>query len=258
MNVDWSPLQQELAVWRAEGLTLPLWWRDDDAVRRTPALSQLQDMSERLGIAVHLAVIPARAYPDLGTYIEETPGLIPVVHGWSHDDTAPKGLKRSEFHDARPLADMVADCATGLERLQSIFGPQLVPMFVPPWNRMPDDLIQALPGIGFHMVSTFTPRDHMFAAPGLLRVNTHMDPINWRDNGHLHDADSLVKDIAKHLVRRRIGRFDNTEPFGILTHHLVHDAPIWAFVEGLLEHLLAGPVDLWQANSTRNETGEQA
>ena len=31
----------ELAQWRSEELTLPIWWRDDDAIAPTPALERL-------------------------------------------------------------------------------------------------------------------------------------------------------------------------------------------------------------------------
>ena len=61
MTPDWTPLETELARWSAQGRTLPLWWRDDDAVAETPALRKLTELSERLGLPVHLAVIPAAA-----------------------------------------------------------------------------------------------------------------------------------------------------------------------------------------------------
>jgi hypothetical protein len=47
MTTDWTPLRKELAIWRAEGLTLPLWWRDDDAVTATAALDRLVALSYR-------------------------------------------------------------------------------------------------------------------------------------------------------------------------------------------------------------------
>jgi hypothetical protein len=40
MTPDWTALDAELAAWDQAGLTLPLWWRDDDAVKPTPALDQ--------------------------------------------------------------------------------------------------------------------------------------------------------------------------------------------------------------------------
>ena len=60
-------------------------------------------------------------------------------------------------------------------------------------------------------------------------------------------ADALIAQTAGLLRDRREGRSDNTEPFGILTHHLVHDQDIWAFTEALLRKLLSGPATAWAA-----------
>ena len=71
MTQNWQPLHQEFAYWRASGLTLPVWWRDDDAITVTPQLDQLVDLSERIGLPVHLAVIPRDADAKLA---EPRPG----------------------------------------------------------------------------------------------------------------------------------------------------------------------------------------
>ena len=51
----------ELARWRAEGLSLPIWWRDDDAIAPTPALERLLALAEQFEAPLHLAVIPEPA-----------------------------------------------------------------------------------------------------------------------------------------------------------------------------------------------------
>ena len=58
MKIDWSPVLAEQALWRAEGLVLPVWWRDDDAVDATAPLETLIAVSDAVGLPVHLAVIP--------------------------------------------------------------------------------------------------------------------------------------------------------------------------------------------------------
>ena len=87
MNIDWSDLRTELAEWQARGLRLPVWWRDDDAVAPTPALSRLTKLSARTSMPVHLAVVPRPATPDLAAFVADNAPLIPVVHGWAHDTT---------------------------------------------------------------------------------------------------------------------------------------------------------------------------
>ena len=49
MTPDWHPLQEELKLWLADELALPLWWRDDDTISVTPQLEQLTALSGTLG-----------------------------------------------------------------------------------------------------------------------------------------------------------------------------------------------------------------
>ncbi len=244
---DWTSLKTELRHWQDAGLTLPFWWRDDDAVSDTPALHQLTKMAQNAGLPVHLAVIPAHADATLAAMIADTTTLIPVAHGWSHDNHAPASEKKAEFGAHRPLDVLQGEARNGLSRLQTLFGPRVPPLFVPPWNRIAPDLLPHLPGCGFHTVSTFTPRAQVHPAPGLTQINTHIDPINWRSGGGLVDEGALIVHITTLLQDRRAGRTDATEPLGLLTHHLVHDAEIWSFCARLVAVLTDGPATPWTA-----------
>ena len=251
-TTDWNPLDRELENWQAQGLTLPLWWRDDDAIAPTPQLDQLQALSEDLGLPVHLAVIPRGATATLARRI---PGstLIPVVHGWAHENHARPGQKKAEFGDHRPLSETLRDAENGLSRLQDLFDAALVPMFVPPWNRIAPGLASGLAALGYTSLSTFTPRKTPLAAPGLEQINTHLDPIDWKGTRSLVPPDRLIAQATRDLQLRRTGETDADEPYGILTHHLVHDPAIWGFTKDLLTRLLAGPAraaSLQQRNIT--------
>ncbi|MTI02548.1 polysaccharide deacetylase family protein [Roseibium sp. RKSG952] len=245
MTPDWRPLHAELEEWQARGLTLPLWWRDDDAVTPTPQLNVLTDLSNRLDLPVHLAVIPRDADQALSEYMAREPALIPVVHGWAHQNHAPKEEKKAEFRLHRSLDDITADAKAGLTRLRELFGETLRPMFVPPWNRIDSEVAAELPGMGYRVLSTATPRKAANAAPGLEQINTHLDPIDWRGTRGLAATDMLIAKTVQLLKDRREGSADNTEPFGVLTHHLVHDQDIWTFTEDLLRRLLDGPATVW-------------
>jgi len=256
MTPNWTPLSRELDRWEQAGLSLPLWWRDDDAVSHTAALEQLTALSEKLDIPVHLAVIPSAADATLADWLQGHSHLIPVVHGWAHHNHAPAGHKKAEFGDSRRLAQMHDDAGRGLARLREMFGDRLRPLFVPPWNRIAPDMIQALPDLGFTALSTFTPRKTAHPVPGLAQINTHLDPIAWKTTRSLVDPDRLIAQIATQLADRREGRADRDEPYGLLTHHLVHDAAIWDFTTDLLTRLLAGPVHRWETtfNQTNKDT----
>ncbi|TMV07585.1 polysaccharide deacetylase [Ruegeria sediminis] len=251
MIPDWTPLDRELELWQQEGLILPLWWRDDDAVAPTPELDRLSDLSERIGLPVHLAVIPQPADIELAGYLQPRPHLIPVVHGWAHRNHAPAGEKKAEFRLHRPLEAILADAEAGLARLTALFGPALRPIFVPPWNRIAPEVVARLPELGFRVLSTATPRTARLAVPGLEQVNTHLDPIDWRGTRGLTNPEILVARLASLLQQRREGWADNAEPFGLLTHHLVHDQDIWNFTGALIRRLMAGPVRVWTAPADR-------
>lgn len=232
-------LQSELAIWKAEGLRLPLWWRDDDAIAVTPELEAMAARAQRFGMQVHLAVIPARATEELAERVAEDRTFVPVVHGWAHISHAPAGAKNSEFGTQRDGA--AEDAKRGLERLSTLFGARLLPMFVPPWNRIDPSVTKALPGLGYRVLSTFQPRRAAEAAPGLMQVNTHIDPVDWRGTRSLTNPDALSEWLAAHLQDRREARADADEPLGLLTHHLMQDAATWDFCDQLLEMLLEGP-----------------
>ncbi len=233
---SWADLAREIAFWQTQGLRLPLWWRDDDAIAPTPQLSRLVQASQTAGIPVHLAIIPARATVELAGFVaQNSKHLIPVVHGWAHENHAPPEAKRSEFGTLRPEAAMEA--GRGHARLRALFGAQLAPVFVPPWNRIDPVLLPRLPAQGFKAVSTYGPRHVVWPAPGLQQVNTHLDPVDWHGTRSLVDEDILLAGLCKTLADRRTRRTDPTEPLGLLTHHLIHDEDVWAFCARIFEAL---------------------
>ena len=244
MKVDWTPLQAELAIWRSQGLTLTIWWRDDDAVADTPALQRLISLVEELHMNVHVAIIPDLIEPSLSAPLASL-NTVPVVHGWRHISHAPQGAKNAEFGHLR--ASTAHELADGLAKLQSHFGARTLPLFVPPWNRIGAAATELLPAAGYHGLSTYGARKSVLAATGITQINTHIDPIFWRGHRGLVDPETLVKDITAELQARRAGGADIAEPLGLLTHHLVHTDDVWAFSRDVLSVLLEGgaqPADL--------------
>lgn len=246
MNINWSPLHKEFALWRAEGLTLQFWWRDDDTIEPTAELDQLTALANESGVPVHLAVIPRDATHTLAAVIAETDLLIPVVHGWAHENHAPANVKKAEFGASRSDLDCATDMRNALSRLQDIFGDRLAAMFVPPWNRIDLALMPTLAEQGYDAVSTFLPRRQEIPVAGMIQINTHIDPIFWRGTRGLVAPDTLVAKVVAFLKDRRRGITDNNEPFGYLTHHLVHDADIWEFSQQFLKEMRNGPTRLYR------------
>lgn len=245
MKPQLTASRTELERWTDAGLTLPVWWRDDDAIDATPALERLLALAAEFGAPLHLAVIPAAATTELADRLEPVPSGFVLTHGWLHANRAPADQKKAEFGFHRPVNVMLEEIAAGRARLDGLFGAKALPIFTPPWNRIAPEVVDGLPSAGFAALSTYTPRRARFAVEGLLQVNTHLDPIAWKSGGGLLDPDLIDTQLARELEARRLGQADNQEPYGLITHHLVHDEAIWAFTKTLLLTFAASGVTRW-------------
>jgi hypothetical protein len=164
-----------------------------------------------------------------------------LQHGWAHRNHRPPGARSAEYGAERPLAVMTDELARGRDHLAGLFGARCLPVLVPPWNRIDDAVVGALPGLGFRALSCFGPRT---AAP-IATVNTHVDPIAWRaGRGFVGDTKAL-DELVRHLAERRTGAVDADEPTGLLTHHLVHDDALWRFLDQLLALTAAHSAARW-------------
>ncbi|QPC43610.1 polysaccharide deacetylase [Kaustia mangrovi] len=242
----WQTLSDELDRWQEAGLRARLWWRDDDAARVTPALDRLLDLSARTGVPVLLATIPAEAEPALADRLADTgPGIAVAQHGWAHANHAPASEKKQELGPHRPLSAIEDELARGRERLAALFGPLVLPVLVPPWNRMREDLAPRLPALGLTGVSTMgSPR---FAALSdvLAERNVHLDPVDWRGGRGTRDGARVIDELAAILAQRRLGAGPEAAPIGLLTHHLVHDEAGWTLIGALLARTHDHPAVTW-------------
>jgi hypothetical protein len=230
----WKTLTIELDLWAAGGHRVDLWWRDDDAVEPTPALGRLLSLQEQTEMPLALAIIPGLAKPDLARCLEDRTGVAALQHGFMHHNHADADSKKSEFPQTRPLALRLADIRTGQAKMQAWFPDRLLPILVPPWNRIAVDLLPELPHFGFTAVSGFTSRPQHSTAPGLAWLNTHIDPIDW----HSGDVQAgLLRSLATAVDTLRAIRQGSValQPLGLLTHHLRHEEAVWAFVRDFLD-----------------------
>lgn len=236
IETAWQALEDELTALKDVGVPLQVWWRDDDAITTTPELKRLLELSAHYNAPVALAVIPARLEPDLSNALAATDCDV-LLHGIAHQNHAPKDQKKQEL-GFQPLEELLAALRDGLRTLQTQFPQQALPVLVPPWNRIDPALVPRLKTIGIKGLSTFKRRHAAFAAPGVHQINTHCDPIAWHDGGSLRPEADLVSELTTLIRQGRNDPSDGREPLGLLTHHLVHDEAIWAFLERLL-HLFA-------------------
>jgi hypothetical protein len=225
----WRDLDAELGAWWRAGLTAEFWWRDDDATRPGPRLDRLLEAAGPRPVA--LAVIPATARESLtgrlGDHNQRGGGVLVLQHGYAHLNHAPRGAKKAEFGDHRPLETMLAELVRGRRRLEALFGETFEPILTPPWNRAGDAVVRSLGQSGLQGLSRFGPRS---PDAGDRVVNTHLDIIDWRGDRGFVGEDRALQAAVGHLAAKRAAAADRAEPTGLLTHHRDHDEACWRFI----------------------------
>ena len=229
--MSWSAFDAELARWREAGRVPDFWWRDDDAATLSAPVKKLLKLSEQSGVPLALAVVPLEAMAELFDGLRASV----LMHGTDHRDRAQPGEKKTEFAAAESDAAAIERLSAARQRLAEHAGARFLPVLAPPWNRFKRSLAAHLPKAGLRGLSSYGPRDSAQPAPGIYQANTHVDIIDWRGTrGFVGEAVALRAAVT-HLAARRDGSADRAEPTGWLTHHAVHDAAAWQFLEALFE-----------------------
>lgn len=238
MSALWKPLQEELARRAADNSEVRMWLRDDDAIAPTPALDRLLELTRQYQIPVAIAAIPALTGAPLAERLIAMPHATVVVHGWKHENHAAPGQKKLELGGDRPIGEILNDLSAALGRMLELCRKSLQPMLVPPWNRIAEDVLPHLEGLGYAAVSCFGANRFKTSIPV---INTHVDLIDWRGTRSCRDHAELLDALLRHVQRtERAG-----EPIGILAHHLDHDEAAWRFLDKLFALTRKFPICSW-------------
>jgi hypothetical protein len=220
-GMTWSELHAALDERNHAGRPVQFWWRDDDASAPSPALERAVGLSKKYAIPLALAVIPQEATPELFQGLHKR--VTVLQHGTDHRNRAAAGEKKTEYPGTEPAEAALARISSGMAKLQGVTG--FMPVLAPPWNRIRKDLVDKLPSLGIRGISAYGPQKSREPAPGLLQVNTHIDVVAWRRGRHFVGEEQALSQAIKWFV--------TGEPIGWLTHHAVHDAATWDFLERL-------------------------
>ncbi|PZM15156.1 polysaccharide deacetylase family protein [Rhizobium tubonense] len=225
----WRPLRDELLRFAAAGRTANLWLRDDDAIEPTAPLDRLLDLTGNFAVPLALAVIPAVTGEALAMRLQRENRVAVIVHGWTHDNHAADDRKKQELGPERPGPVVLAELKAGFDKLKRLYPRQFTPVLVPPWNRIAPTLLPSLGDLGYRAVSVYGQSSAMSS---IALVNSHVDIMNWHGVRGCRPHAELVANLVTELANRFDG---GSEPIGVLTHHLVHDAAAWDFIAQLFE-----------------------
>lgn len=241
----WDRVREELDVWAKAGRKAAFWWRDDDAQDVSRELDAMLRVATSFDTTIGLSVIPAKLKLRLAKHLGRTSAAQVLVHGFRHENFAPAGEAKREFSSARPLAEMTEDLAKGASILREAFGGRVLPVLVPPWNRIAPGVVAELPRLGYRGLSTWKPRLAAHPVAGLTQVNTHLDVIDWRRGRVIKDERLIAGLLLRKLRWRRAYRARAAEPLGLLTHHAYWSAEKERIIVRLLETTRNHPAAVW-------------
>lgn len=239
----WQTLADELDDWQRLGRVATFWWRDDDAAEPCPALERLLRLTSAAELPLALAVVPGLLQPGVDALVDEAPLVRVLQHGWDHTNHAAgrKDRRASEICLTRGIEVVMGELCAGLARLRASFPGRVVPVLVPPWNRIDPAIVTALPAAGYTGLSTFGPRAEAMPAPGLTQINAHCDPVKWKQGRRFAGRSACLRAVIAQLRAGRVAPAGEAEPVGLLTHHRDFDAEAWRFTGELIRRVADHP-----------------
>jgi hypothetical protein len=194
--------------------TVQVFVRDDDAGWDDDKLLALVDVTQRAGVPIDLAAIPAAVgaglAAELCARIDASPTLVAVhQHGLQHANHEAEGRK-CEFGGARSEAAQAQDLAQGRALLTGLFGQRLQPWFTPPWNRCSAATPGLLARLGFQALS----RDRG-AKPRQDALPELPVDVDW--SRHWREGEQGA--VARALVQALHARAADGAPLGLMLHH---------------------------------------
>ena len=220
------------------GAAIELWWRDDDAGHPHPMLETILEASARLDTDIVMAVVPAWLTQSVRKTLEAAERCVVAQHGWAHRDRSPTEHKKIELGGGACPEVICAELFAGHRRLSHAFGNRFIPMLVPPWNRIEDEVCQRLERCDYGYLSTY--RAHRGdVASGIIQLNTHIDVICWQDNARFIGIDDLLRELADSAERWP------SQPIGLLTHHQVMEHRVITELVDVLARLREDGLIAW-------------
>jgi len=230
----WKEMLDEASAKMTSAVLPPIFFRADDIGAYSKAFDALCRLFRHYRIPLAMAVIPswlseirqqklfqaAPVHEELWNWHQ---------HGWRHINRQNKGNK-SEFGSDRDSERQHEDILQGRAKLERIFGPNLVPVFTPPWNSLSAATLKILHKLDFKGISSTDP-----FPPGVKsRHGLKHFPI--RLNLHIRKAGNPAGDLTL-LIDQFNGLLKMKGPAGIVIHHQWMTLFAFEFLDRMLYNL---------------------
>ncbi|UZP66641.1 polysaccharide deacetylase family protein [Desulfovibrio mangrovi] len=211
--------------------TPAMFFRADDIGVPSALFFAMTDAFMRHGVPLGLATVPVWLTASRWTAMQEQLGGRQDLwcwhqHGWRHCNHEPEGRKY-EFGPSRPHAAKKQDIIRGRQRLASIMGEELVPLFTPPWNRVDADTLHILKEQGYCGISRTTGARPP-APAGFTDVGVNVDLHTRREETPAEGWKAFLDELTRALA---------SGSCGIMLHHQRMNANAVAFLDTLLSQL---------------------
>ena len=231
MDLDRCLTEALIAVGSQE--PIPVFFRADDVAVPGKRFRDLVDVFSRYQVPLSMSVVPtwltAARWKGIERLCNKNSNLWCFYqHGWRHMNHEPSG-KKQEFGPARSMAEIEQDLMRGRKRLLFLMQDAFFPAFTPPWNRCSKEALDVLKTSGCRAISR--SRGASPPAPaGMPDFQVNVDLHTRKEGTAALGWKNLYAELATGI----------TDGFcGVMIHHQRMNDNALAFLEGLLERMVA-------------------
>jgi len=230
----WEEKLDEASARMTSAALPPIFFRADDIGAAGKAFDALCRLFRHYRLPLGMAVIPSWLSETRQQKLFQAAPVDEELwnwhqHGWRHINRQKKG-DNSEFGSDRDFERQHEDIVQGRAKLERIFGPHLVPVFSPPWNRFSATTISILRKLDFKGICTansFTPG--MKSRHGIKQFPVRLDL-------HTRNVQDPTDDFAL-LISQFYGLTKMKGPTGIMVRHQRMTLFAFEFLDRMLYNL---------------------
>ena len=158
IEYSWQDLDYEIKSNLDANLPVEFWWRNDDTAYHVNKLKPLAALAKNEGVAVGISTVPKLLTECAKTYILQITNANVLQHGYNHTNHATESERKEELGAHRNTNEVLTELLSGQDKLKLAFDKKLLPVLVPPWNKIETTIVNELPNLGYKGLSCFGSR----------------------------------------------------------------------------------------------------